>query len=276
MRLFPILAWLGLLVLPAAAGMVEVTPGGLVDVSLDIDGDGVPEIGSLYFDPESPWLGGEFRVDGTREVSNFAGDVFLGVSGVRVATMADLVEANGFATEFTAPASIERNPEYDPINGTFFLSVDEPLLAIWSYGTSGTGTAPVMLVGFVVDAREHFVSGRIAPVNIYAHNYGPVLGGDAPRWVSLADTGVPVDTLPPLAAATEFPDPRMVRFTVASETGKTYRILRQNAAGEVEVVVEQPGTGASLTLQWDDRPRGESAALFSLEEFGGEAFSPSL
>jgi hypothetical protein len=37
-----------------------------------------------------------------------------------------------------------------------------------------------------------------------------------------------------------------------------------------------PGTGDSLTMQWDDRPSGQAAAVFSLEEFGGEAFSPSL
>jgi hypothetical protein len=265
-----------LMAVQALAAVVEVTPDSGESFSLDIDGDGLPELESFHFDSELPWLGAVFWVDGTKEVSTFADDHFVGVSGLRVATMEQLVDAKGFATEFTAPASTERNPEYDPIGGAIFLHEEEPLLAMWSYGTSGTGNAPAALVGFVVDAREHFASGRVAPVRIYHHHYGPVFGGADPRWITLADTGLPGIARPKLAASSEFPDPRVVRFTVASEIGKTYRILRKNAAGEVDVVVEHAGTGDSLTLEWDDRPHGQSVAFFSLEEFGGELFSPSI
>jgi hypothetical protein len=276
MRLWQILVMSGLMANYAMAGMVEVTPANGASFSLDIDGDGWPEVDSFVFDPASESLWAGFWVDGTAEVSSFADDVFVGVSGVGVATMDQLVEAKGFATEFTAPTSTERNPAYDPIGGSIFLNEDKPLVAIWSYGSSGTGSAPTALVGYVVDAREHFTSGLIAPVQIYYHNYGPVVGGAAPRWVSLEDTGVPLGEQPALAAASEFPDPRVVRFTVASEIGKIYRIIRKSSSGTVEAVVEREGTGASLTLEWDDRPRGQSAAFFSLEEFGGEAFSPSI
>lgn len=265
----------------AAATSIEVEPTQLGDsFEVDIDVDGKAELYGGWYTEASGSLTFGVRVGVTDEVVTLGANVFRGISAVATETLVELYEAEGFATSFDPPTSVARHPGLDDVSGGLFLTADRPILGCWGYGTSGGlsngGMAddPVRLVGLVIDATEYFTSGRTSAVKVYWNDYGAIASGEAARWITLADTGVPRHVESLGGVLSEFVGRRKICFRFESELGLKYRVLRNTGRDDPEEVLVADGTGEQMTLVWDDSGRESSKAFFTLEEFGADAFAP--
>ncbi len=259
----------------AAAGLAC---GDLVDVptsageafSLDVDGDGEPELSGLWF---TEW-GGEWsvtvgiRVDPTEEVPTLADQGFVGVFAEGGSSLEVLASTQVFEPLFHPPGSTLRR---DPVavSGGVVLSAAEPVVGSWSYGTAGVDDEPVHLIGLVVDATAAFASNGAEAVRIHYRDFGSFAGGEAPLILGLAATGAPFASPPP-SVEFDFPEPKRVRASVSSVLGMTYRLQRRAGAGEWSVIETRPGTGRPMVVEWDDALAASDAALFRIEERVGE------
>ncbi|GAA5483208.1 hypothetical protein [Haloferula sargassicola] len=258
---------------PAGAHLVEAAPSEATTFQLDVDGDGVPELDHFMFSEDDQRLFFFISVDITESPTSLGKNSFRGITGGSAATIEHLSEADGFSTTFVPPQDMKRDSQLDSARGYVSLTDDEPLMATWTYGTQGTDSEVAHLVGIIIDARAYFDSGRAAPIRIYYHDAGPVASGGEPRWISLADTGIPLAPTE-LDAEVRHPVPRLVRFTVSTEVGLKYRIVRRSIHHAPEEVICVDGDGTEMTIEWDDSDRSESGAIFYLESFGGTAFTP--
>ena len=65
------------------------------------------------------------------------------------------------------------------------------IAAFWAFGTAGTGSQTVSLVGMVVDFSEYYASNGFADIAFYTHHYGTFGPGDELAGASLLLTGAP-------------------------------------------------------------------------------------
>lgn len=253
----------------AVAETIAVDPLAGAGFELDIDGDGVGEFTGMFGDPAGTQLGIGLTFDGLTESAEIGSQAFIGVTSARQPDLESLTELRGFADLFVAPSVVERSASLDNAGNSAFLFSGDPLLAQWTFGTSGSGTDPVRLIGWIVDARDYFSSGGDADIVIHYHDFGEVSAGDPDRWISLRETEIPLDGLAPLEAEVDFPGDRTVSFEVASESDALYRILRRHETGGWRVVESADGDGSPLTLEHDGV---EDTGIFRLEKLGPDSF----
>ncbi|MCU0795610.1 MAG: PEP-CTERM sorting domain-containing protein [Akkermansiaceae bacterium] len=176
-------------VAPLHAAMVSVTPAQFGTFSLDVDSDGTADLSNLA--SQVGGLSYAVRVDGMAAGSyvTFPDTTFAGFESRSFSDLSALSLDSLFSGNFTAPALINR--EFDNIPGSGFATSAAPVHAWWAYGTSGSGNAPLHLLGFVADFTDYFTSGGTAAVDIYYHDYGSFSAGQNAGTVTLATTGVP-------------------------------------------------------------------------------------
>lgn len=192
MRSLPPLLCAILLSSSAHAAMVSVTPVDFATFSLDVDGDGQAEVSQII--AQTGEVGFGIKVDGTAAGSyvTFPDVTFAGAESRAFTSLSALSLDSLFSGTFTAPAAIHR--EFNNFGGIGVVTAAAPIHAAWNYGTAGTGSGPLSLVGVVMDFSAYFTSGGTAAVDIYYHHYGNFSAGQSAGSISLATTGVPEPT----------------------------------------------------------------------------------
>lgn len=171
------------------AAVVSVTPAQFAGFSLDIDGDGAAEL--RRFQPTSGVVAFDLIVDGMSVGSHvaFPSTTFAGFESASFTDLLSFEMSDLFAGIYTAPAVISR--DFDNFTGNGFAQASAPIQAWWSYGTSGSGSQPVHLLGVVIDYRAYFSSGETAAIDVYYHNFGSFGPNQTSGPISLATTGIP-------------------------------------------------------------------------------------
>lgn len=173
----------------ANAAVVSVTPAQFAGFSLDIDGDGAAEIRN--FQATTGVVSFGIMVDGLRVGShvNFPNSTFAGFESATFTDLLSFEMSDLFSGNYTAPEVISR--DFNNFLGAGFGQVTAPIQAWWSYGTSGSGSQPVHLLGVVIDYRAYFSSGGSAAVDVYYHDFGSFGPNQTSGPISLATTGIP-------------------------------------------------------------------------------------
>ena len=249
----------------ASGAVVSVPPGGLGSFVLDIDSDGFAEFRNFGYWPEGNQIAFEFHVDGIDTITTFPDVPFLGIRGDTFASKEALVASTMFSGDLVVPLGYTRL--YDSITGVAFVNGDNPIFAAWMYGSLGSGSDELRLLGMVVDATEFFSSGGNANLDIFFHDYGSFAGGESITGASLSLTGINTGVSSQLEADVEFMGPKSGLMRVASKLGSTYRLKKGSAPGDGTTIATLAGTGGVLTLSWDDTGSPDERAFFWVEEF---------
>ncbi len=184
--------FLALLYSHTQAATVSVTPAQFASTSLDLDSDGQAEFGNLQAQ-----IGGvsyQITVDGMAAGSyvTFPDVTFAGFESRTFTDLTSLSLNSLFSGNFTAPTLINR--EFNNFAGSGFVDASAPIHAWWAYGTAGSGSSPLSLVGLVIDFTEYFNTGGTAAVDIYYHHYGTFSSGQSSGPITLPITAVPEPT----------------------------------------------------------------------------------
>jgi hypothetical protein len=244
--------------------VVSLPVSSMATYSLDLDLDGVPEVERFLYDNQSGSLSFVGYLDALDAGTVFPDEPFYGSGGGVFSSLAALAASPKWCGAFLAPSVINRFENNVP--GYGIITASEPVWAYWSYGTSGFGTQNVHLQAVVVDATAYFTSGRTADLKIYYHDYGSFAAGEGLNPAILAGTGVPVLASTRLAAEFEFLGPKSGTIKVASTAGRIYRLMRGTELRVGVMVSTAAGTGAELTLSWDDSASTDPRAFFWVEE----------
>ncbi|MGL4399983.1 MAG: hypothetical protein ACRCXD_08950 [Luteolibacter sp.] len=249
----------------ASGAVVSVSPTGLGAFVLDIDSDGFAEFENFGYSPEENLIAFEFHVDGINASTTFPDDVFVGIRGDTFASKEALVASTMFSGDLVVPQSYARL--YDSITGVSFINGANPIFAAWMYGSLGTGSDELRLLGMVVDATGFFSSGGTANLNIFFHDYGSFAGGQSITGASLSQTGINTGASSQLDADVEFMGPKSGLMRVVSKLGSSYRLKKGSVPGDGITIATLAGTGGVLTLSWDDSGSSDEKAFFWVEEF---------
>ncbi|MBK1826765.1 hypothetical protein [Haloferula rosea] len=247
--------------------------------SIDIDGDGVPDIASTFFSFEEQRFYFTLNLDYTDIPGTFAtanGQTFAGVHSASAQSRDALRSAAGFEIDFVPPENLQREERW-PIGGYAGASAEAPITALWYYTNQGRGTEPFHLVGVILDATEYFSDDPVPFIHIHYHYYGEVVERGAPFVCSLAETGFSTELDEAFKAEAEFEGARRVRFFIPSgRSGWLYQLYRRGPTGSVEMVKEVTGDNKGLILEWDDRSRNARSAFFWIKEQSDVALTPGF
>lgn len=244
--------------------------------SIDIDGDGVADIGDTFFSFEQQRFFATLRLDYTDIPGTYAtadGKIFAGAHLAEAESRDALRSAAGFEIDFVPPTILQRQEQW-PSAGYISATEENPVIALWFYGTKGQGTDPFRLVAVIIDASEYFSGHPVPFIHIYSHNYRDVTEGGAPFVSSLADTGFSTELDEAFIARSAFEEFRRIRFVVPHpRTGWRYQVYRREPDGSTEIVKEAIGADSRLIIEWDDRPKNARSAFFWLKEQSAVEFS---
>lgn len=172
----------------AHSAHVVINTSSASEFSLDIDQDGIPEIGLFGLVPDDS-SGFQLTVDALSESTDFISMNFVGIATERTDSIGSLFSSSFITGDFTAPNTLER--AIDGANGAAFVLKDFPVLGLWFYGSSGSSGQPVHLLGAVADFTDFYLSGGTGDVNFYYHDFGTFDAGQSSGPISLRSTGIP-------------------------------------------------------------------------------------
>lgn len=237
--------------------------------TIDIDGDGYPEIAGTGFSFEEQRFYVSLDFDYTDIPGTFAsanGMIFAGALSADAKSRDALRSASGFELNFVPPIILRRQERW-PAGGYTSASEEDPITALWFYGSRGSGTEPLHLVALIIDATEYFSDNPAPFIHLYYHHYGEVVEGGVPFVSSLAETGFSTKLDEAFKADSEFTDVRRVRYFVPNaRPGWRYQIYRRSSGRPTEMVKEVIGAGKGTILEWDDRSENARSAFFWLKE----------
>jgi hypothetical protein len=248
--------------------VISVPASDLGLFSLDLDSDGFAEFESFYFYQEASQIYFLTHVDGIDRSTTLPDEEFVGIRWGVFASTQDLAASSMFSGDLLVPEGFNRL--YDSIQGVMTIDEAEPLFAAWVYGSLGTGSDDLRLLGMVVDASDFFSSGGTADLRIFFHDYGSFGGGDGINGASLAQTGVLSEALSRLDSVAEFIGPKSGLIRVPSQIGKTCQLKRGRSPGSGDTIATLLGTGQVLTLSWDDTETSDAGddAGGAIQAFG--------
>ncbi len=249
-----------------SGAVISVPASDLGLFSLDLDSDGFAEFERFYFYEEASQIYFLTHVDGIDSSTTFPDEEFVGIRWGVFASTQELAASSMFSGDLLVPEGFNRL--YDSIQGIMTIDQAEPLFAAWMYGSLGTGSDDLRLLGMVIDASDFFSSGGTADLRIFFHDYGSYGGGEGINGASLAQTGILSEGLKHLDSVAEFIGPRSGLIRVPSQIGKTYQLMRGKSPGTGVTIATLQGSGQILTLSWDDTESADASAFFWVVESG--------